>query len=140
VAVAAAGGVAVASGVVPAAVVPAPLRNLVPNASDDSPDGRPGQSVGGPAGGVNGHSPDIGPSASTSPTATPSNLNGLCHSFQDAAAEDLQAALSAPRFAVLVQLAGGREQVVAYCDRLVEHPTGKPEPSPSPAPAAQGRQ
>jgi hypothetical protein len=143
VAVAAAGGVAVAAGVVPAAVVPAPLRNLVPNLPD-SPDGsgRPGHSNGGQSGDGRSSQPGTGgPLASTSPAPTPANLNGLCHSFQDAAAVDLQAALAAPRFEALVQLAGGREHVVAYCDQVILHPTGKPETSPSPGPdAAAGRQ
>jgi hypothetical protein len=141
-AVAALGGVAVAAGVVPAGVVPAPLRNLVPNApADPSQRGGPGHTAGGPSTGPGGetttHEPGTGgPSTLTSPTMTPANLNGLCHSFQDAAAVDLQAALAEARFAVLVSLAGGADHVSAYCDKFInDHPTGKPDISPSPAPA-----
>jgi hypothetical protein len=142
-AAAALGGVAVAAGVVPAGVVPAPLRNLVPNApAAPSQRGGPGRTAGGPSTVPDGQPTTrepstTGPSAMASQSMSPTNLNGLCHSFQDAAAVDLQAALAEARFAVLIQLAGGAEHVPAYCDRIITDKVGKPETSPSPAAPAR---
>jgi hypothetical protein len=140
-AVAAAGGVAVAAGVVPPEVVPGPLRNLMPIAPADSPTGRnPGRSAGGSSGTANGRSATEpgrdGPTGSGTPSPSPANLNGLCHSFQDAAAVNQPAAVADPRFAVLVTLAGGPDKVASYCVKIIDDKNGKPTPTPTPAGAA----
>jgi hypothetical protein len=140
--VAAAGGVAVASGVVPAG----PLRNLVPIIGQGGPpDHRsPGRAAGGPSGDAT-HPPDgtetspADPRSSSTPNPTPSNLIGLCHSFEDAAAVDLAAAKANPRFAVLVTLAGGKDEVPAYCAKIVDDKTTTTRP-PIPPSASVTRQ
>ena len=73
----------------------------------------------------------MGRTTTTSPVTTPPNLNGLCRSFQEAAAEDLPAALANPHFAVLISLAGGAGEVPAYCIKVVAERNGRPEASPS---------
>ena len=136
VAVAAAGGVAVAAGVVP----PGPLRGLIPGAtgSDQSPERTAGRTGDGNSGvpTTNENGP-ADPTKSRSPEPSPANLNGLCHSFQDAAAVDLPAALANPRFAALVTLAGGKAEVPAFCVKIIEDKNqpvqhdGHPQASPS---------
>jgi hypothetical protein len=135
-AVAAAGGVAVAAGVVP----PGPLRIFAPGPGETSDDHTPGRTAGGPTGSgapsSNGNGP-ADPTKSKAFETTPANLNGLCHSFQDAAAEDLPAALASPRFSILVTLAGGASEVPAYCAKIIGDKTqpvqhdGHPTTSPS---------
>jgi hypothetical protein len=135
-AVAAAGGVAVAAG-----VVPGPLHILGPaGPGGTSNDHTPLRTAGGPSGSgapsTNGNGP-ADPTKSKSPETTPANLNGLCHSFQEAAAVDLQAALASPRFTVLVTLAGGDSEVPAYCVKILDDKNqpaqhdGHPQSSPS---------
>jgi len=136
-AVAAAGGVAVAAG-----VVPGPLRILAPaNPAEKSGDRTPGRTAGGPGGPASG-GPASTENSQADPTrngpteTTPANLNGLCHSFQEAAVVDLQAALANPRFAILVTLAGGAPEVQSYCVKIIDknqpvQRDGHPQVSPS---------
>ena len=131
-AVAAAGGVAVAAG-----VVPGPLRILAPgDPSQRSSDHTPGHSGSGPGGSTTGGSTGSGngqgdPTKTKSPDPTPANVNGLCHSFQEEAAVNLSAALANPRFSLLVTLAGGVSEVPAYCVKIIDDKQGRPSPSPS---------
>jgi hypothetical protein len=135
-AVAAAGGVAVAAGVVP----PGPLRILAPGQSGTSSEHTPGHTAGGPSGSGapsnNGKGP-ADPTKSNPSETTPANVNGLCHSFQDAAAVDLPAALANPRFSVLVAVAGGASEVQSYCVRIIDDKNqpvqhdGRPTSTPS---------
>jgi hypothetical protein len=137
-AVAAAGGVAVAAG-----VVPGPLRILAPaDPSEKSSDHTPGRSAGGPSGSTSVEPATTGngqgdPTKNGLTETTPANLKGLCHSFQDAAAVDLQAAMANPRFAVLVTRAGGASEVQPYCVKIIDDKNqpvqrdGHPQVSPS---------
>ena len=135
VAVAAAGGVAVAAGIVPG---PGPLRILAPaipaEKSDDRTPGRTAGGTGTPGQARTSENGAAGRTTTTSPVTTPANLNGLCRSFQEAAAEDLPAALANPHFAVLISLAGGADEVPAYCVKVIADKKDKPEASASPAP------
>lgn len=67
------------------------------------------------------------------PGATPSpSLVGLCHAY-DAGAGDHGKVLANPAFTVLVDTAGGKDRVSAYCAKLLAQPSGS-APSGRPHP------
>ncbi|MFR9780753.1 hypothetical protein ACL02O_32505 [Micromonospora sp. MS34] len=86
-----------------------------------------------------GHDPATTPSAGTdgrpTPTSGPSaipdanqtdrpggaaSLTGLCTAYLDEPGGDRRKALESPRFAELVEAAGGQDEVAGYCDRLLD--------------------
>ncbi|NES31568.1 hypothetical protein GCE86_03750 [Micromonospora terminaliae] len=74
--------------------------------------------------------PSAGPAGLPS---SPSGLAGLCTAYRGKKNADRGHALESPPFAALVAAAGGREQVAAYCDALLDgkgKPTGSgPDPT-----------
>ena len=79
--------------------------------------------------------------SSHAPQATPSpSLRGLCTAYQAGATANNGKALSNPAFSSLVAAAGGKDEVAAYCTKLVgappTHPAGKPSSVPSGKPTA----
>lgn len=72
--------------------------------------------------------------APTDPPGSSSALAGLCTAYR-AEGDDRRRVLEKPRFADLVAAAGGREQVAAYCDHLLDG-KGKPnDPDPTRRPS-----
>jgi hypothetical protein len=133
-----AGGVAVAASV---GVLPSPFT---PEATSHIP-GQPSSS-----GSTTGA---VAPATGTTPTATTTarpDVLGLCHAFL--AEADLDKATHNPRFADLVQLAGGLEHVRRFClDAIAspepgdghghsptDHPSHTPEPHPTGKPSTAG--
>lgn len=90
---------------------PAPSRPPSP-----APAGRPSGGPGGPA----------------------AALPGLCTAYQATSAADRRQVLETPRFADLVDAAGGPDRVGDYCARLVDRP-GTPAREQSKHPASTGR-
>lgn len=63
---------------------------------------------------------DARPNASPSP-----DLRGLCTAFRAHAGDNPGKALESPAFKVLVERAGGKDKVAAYCTTLLATPAGK---------------
>jgi hypothetical protein len=134
-----AGGVAVAAGV---GVLPDPFR---PGAASRGP-----TTVTPPDGSsTTAGSPSPSASATASASARP-DVPGLCRAFLSEG--DLGKATHNPRFADLVQLAGGPENVHSYCTAVLAspdpgnghghqpsgHPTHTPQPHPTGKPTSPG--
>jgi hypothetical protein len=71
---------------------------------------------------------DAAPSRSPTP-----NLRGLCTAFQAAAGDNPGKALDNPAFTVLINTAGGKDKVAAYCTTLLATPAGKAPTHPGQA-------
>jgi hypothetical protein len=62
---------------------------------------------------------------SAAPDASPSpNLRGLCTAFQAGVADSAGKALDNPAFTMLINSAGGKDQVAGYCTTLLATPAG----------------
>ncbi|MBY8874734.1 hypothetical protein K7640_23170 [Micromonospora sp. PLK6-60] len=85
-------------------------------------DGTP-PGTGGPGGGTG---PGGGPRPSS--PAEAAQLPGLCRAYLAKSAEGRERALRTPGFRVLVEAAGGADQVADYCGRLT--PAGESSPAP----------
>lgn len=81
---------------------------------------------------------DSGKPKSAGETPSPS-LIGLCHAVQAGATSNPGKAIENPAFSVLVDAAGGRDKVAAYCTELIgprgAHSHGKPAGVPGHGPA-----
>jgi hypothetical protein len=105
--------------------------------SDHHPTARPDASA--TAGHHPTHSPasagsaDPGAAAShnSTPNGSPSpNLRGLCTAFTAGVGDNPGKALDNPAFTVLINTAGGKDKVAAYCATLVGAAHGKPSSHP----------
>jgi hypothetical protein len=73
-------------------------------------------------------------SGSAAPSGSPSpNLRGLCTAFQAAVGDNPGKALDNPAFTVLIDTAGGKDKVAAYCTTLLATPAGNAPTHPGQA-------
>ena len=123
----------------PAALTPATSPSPAPAASGTGTAGSGGTGPGGSASTV-GAGPRTGP-AVAGPAAGPA-LHGLCNAFQDGRGGDQGGKLDATAFEELVKAAGGAGRVPAFCEELLaaDANASKPkEPTPGHPPGDPGQ-
>lgn len=75
---------------------------------------------------------ETGKPADAGATPDPSMV-GLCQAYEAQVGEDPGKALDSAAFQALIDKAGGRDEVPAYCDTVTkDHPTGQPSDLPTP--------
>ncbi|MCW3815048.1 hypothetical protein ONA91_11335 [Micromonospora sp. DR5-3] len=115
------GGVALAAAT---GTLPDPLTNGGDNTTTPSAGtARPTSPTTGPDASPGRTAPGASPRPTAGPTGQPSSpsfLTGLCTAYLARADENRRRALETPRFADLVSIAGGRDKVAGYCERLLD--------------------
>lgn len=93
-----------------------------------------------PSAHATGKPADAGEKAKVAPSAgkgSPSpSLVGLCRAYRAGAGDNPGKALENPAFTVLIDTAGGKDNVAAYCDTLLATAKGKPSDAPSARPTS----